>query len=68
VDLFASRLNHKIDKYVSRRPDPHALAIDAFSLTWINELYYIFPPFSLLPRILQKVVEDKTEVVLIAPI
>lgn len=68
VDLFASRLNHKLEKYVSRRADPKAMAIDAFSLTWANECYFIFPPFSLIGRILKKVQEDKTKAVLIAPI
>ena len=68
VDLFASRLNHKLRKYLSRRPDPNAIAIDAFALTWINGTFYIFPPFSLIPRILQKVEEDKTTAVLIAPL
>ena len=31
-------------------------------------MFFIFPPFSLIPRILQKVEEDGTEAVLIAPI
>ena len=68
VDLFASRLNHKLIKYVARRPDPNAIAIDAFTMTWTNELFFIFPPFSLLPRILQKVEEDKAAAILIAPL
>ena len=68
VDLFASRLNNKLKKYASRRPDPNAFAIDAFSLTWNNDYYFIFPPFSLLPRILQKIEEDETSAVLIAPL
>ena len=32
VYLFATRLNHNIDSYVSLRPDPHALAVDVFSI------------------------------------
>lgn len=68
VDLFASRLNNKLPKYVSRKPDPNAFAIDAFSLTWKNEYFFIFPPFSLIPRILQKITEDKSKAILIAPI
>ena len=53
--LFISRsVNHKLEKYVSRRADPKAMAIDAFSLTWANECYFIFPPFSLIGRILKK--------------
>ena len=55
-DLFASRLNHKLQKYVSRFLEPNAIAIDAFSLTWHKTLY--FPLFSLLARIPQKIVED----------
>ncbi len=31
IDLFASRLNHKVDSYVSWHPDPGALAVDAFT-------------------------------------
>ena len=68
VDLFASRLNHKIDSYVSLRPDPHALAVDAFSIVWTDILYYVFPPFSLMARILQKMEQDSTEAVVIAPL
>lgn len=68
IDLFASRLNHKLPKYVTRRPEPYAFAIDAFSPTWSNNFFYIFPPFSLLPRILQKIQEDGTEAVLVEPI
>ena len=68
VDLFASRTNHKIARYVSRRPDPEAYAIDAFTMTWSNEVFYMFPPFSLIGRILQKVQEEETEAVLVAPI
>lgn len=48
-------MNNQVTKYVSRRPDPKAFATDAFSLTWSHDLYFIFPPFSLLARILQKV-------------
>ena len=68
IDLFASRLNNKLSQYVSRRPDPNACAIDAFSITWDNKLFFIFPPFSLIPRILQKMEEDETQAILIAPI
>ncbi|MES9881024.1 MAG: reverse transcriptase domain-containing protein [Sedimenticola sp.] len=68
VDLFASRLNNKLIKYVSRRLEPNAIAVDAFSLTWEDELYYIFGPFSLTARILQKVAEDQTRAIMVAPL
>ena len=68
VDLFASRVNNKLTQYVSRRPDPEAFAIDAFSMTWCNDYFFMFPPFSLVSRTLQKVEEDEATAVLIAPI
>lgn len=69
IDLFASRLNCKHDCYISYRPDPHAFAIDAFSVNWNDYNGYIFPPFSLLGRIIQKIKADKVDnVLLIAPL
>ena len=59
IDLFANRLNNKLDKYMSYHPDPHAYAIDAFAHRW-NGYVYIFPPFNLIPRILRKLLEDET--------
>ncbi|MCG8077514.1 MAG: hypothetical protein JAY75_14915 [Candidatus Thiodiazotropha taylori] len=68
IDLFASRNNKKLNRYVARRPDPGAYAIDAFSMTWTNHLFYIFPPFSLIGKVLQKIQEDQSQAVLVAPI
>ena len=34
VDLFSNRLNAQLEKYVSWKPDPFALATDAFLLNW----------------------------------
>ncbi|KAK6169841.1 hypothetical protein SNE40_020818 [Patella caerulea] len=36
IDMFASRLNKQINKYVAWKPDPQAFAIDAFSIPWSN--------------------------------
>ena len=44
VDLFASRLNAKTDKFISWHPEPGAFGIDAFSLNWANMNCYGFPP------------------------
>jgi len=67
VDLFASNLNAKLCSYVSRYPDCNAGAVDAFSFQWVNTLYYIFAPFSLIGRVLQKIEEDKAQAIIIAP-
>ena len=36
IDLFASRLNAKIEKYAAWKPDPNALFVDAFTANWKN--------------------------------
>jgi hypothetical protein len=68
TDLFASRLNKQLPQYVSRFPDHGAYKIDAFTFPWENKLYYMYPPFSLLPRVLQKIAQDAAEAVLVCPI
>ncbi|XP_021342020.1 uncharacterized protein LOC110442652 [Mizuhopecten yessoensis] len=68
IDLFASRINAQVTSYVSYLPDPTAIAVDAFSLSWSHGTYYALPPFSLLGRVLQKVEEDVTQMILIAPL
>ena len=68
IDLFASRLNAKLSLYVSRYPDANACAVDAFSFKWVDKLFYIFAPFSLLGRILQKIEQDETQAIIIAPV
>ena len=42
-------------------------AIDAMSFPWSGLRLYAFPPFSLLPRVLQKVAQDEAHLLLIAP-
>ncbi len=68
TDLFASRSNKQLTRYVAWRPDPGAWKIDAFLLSWTNINGYVFPPFSLYPGVLAKVERDEAEVTLIAPI
>jgi len=67
IDMFASRLNYQLTSYVSWGPDPHALAIDAFTLDWTDHFLYAFPPFSILPHFLQKLETDQAQAILIAP-
>ena len=67
IDLFASRLNCQLDRYISWRPDPGAAFIDAFTCDWSAELNYIFPPFSLIGRALKKLKKDKGQAVFVVP-
>ena len=68
VDLFASRINHKIHKYVSWKKDAEAWKINAFTFSWTNIFAYIFPPFNLILRILHKIEAEDVECVLIVPV
>jgi len=67
IDLFASRLNQQVSKYVAWKPDPNAFAVDAFSISWKNEYIYLFPPFSLILQVLQKIIRDQAKGILIVP-
>ena len=67
LDLFASRLNTQLDSYVSYRPDPGAFAVDSFTLNWQKLNFYAFPPFALLPEVLQKINLDKATGLLLIP-
>ena len=69
VDLFATRLNAQVQKFVSWKPDPQAWKVDAFAITWTGIKAYAFPPFCLISRLLQKVhIENMSEMLLIAPV
>ena len=59
LDLFASRINKQFDNFVTNRPDPQASSIDAFTLTWSDQMFYAFPTFSVIGNVLKKIREEK---------
>lgn len=67
IDLFASRLNHKLPCYFSWKPDPGSAACNAFGVDWDGLYGYAFPPFNLIGRVLCKVEHDKAKILLICP-
>ena len=68
IDLMASRLNFKIDPYVSWRSDPGARFCNAYLLPdWNIYFSYCFPPFNQINRVLQKVIQDKCCMCIIVP-
>ncbi|XP_065185967.1 uncharacterized protein LOC135816795 [Sycon ciliatum] len=68
VDLFASRLSHQLPQYVSWRPDPVAIATDAFTMNWKVSNGYANPPWNLIGKVLQQVQQQNAEIVLVAPV
>ena len=67
VDLFATRLNHQLDRFVSWRPDPLAAAVDAFQFPLSGENPWCFPPEALIPRLLGQLTRQRATVTLVAP-
>ena len=67
IDLFASRLNAQLYRYISWKPDPGSESVDAFLVDWQPYFFYACPPFSLVGRCLCKIENDQAEGILIAP-
>lgn len=67
IDLFASRENFKCERYVSWSKDAKAIAIDAFTVDWSRYFFFAFPPFSLILRCIQKLINDKAEGIFVVP-
>ena len=61
VDLFASRLNHQLQQYVSWKPDPGCIAEDALSLNWHSYNFYAFPLFGLIAGVYKRFVWKKLQ-------
>ena len=68
IDLFATRVNHQVPAFVSWRPEPGAVATDAFNVKWDFQLAYLFPPFCMIKRCLSKIQQDQSHCVLITPV
>ena len=69
VDLFAVRHNTQLPPYFNFKPDLGAVAVDAFAQDWLDLTMYVFPPFLMVGRCLQKTREEKVEkVVIVGPL
>jgi len=67
MDLFASRQNRKLQKFVTLLPDSLSYATDAFSIRWPRNAY-AFPPFNQIGRILSKVRREWSQIILLTPL
>jgi len=67
VDLFASNINTKCNKFVSWRPCPGAMAVDAFTISWSKIKFYAFPPFIVIARVIKKIIDDNAHGILVVP-
>ena len=68
VDMFATLSNSHLPRFMSPVPEPRALAVDALSQDWQGRSMYMFPPFPLLSKVMQKLRSTQVaEVILVAP-
>ena len=68
VDMFATRYNCKLVRFVSPIPDPKAWSVDALTLSWENLDMYLFPPVSLMGKVVNKLSDHwYHRAILIAP-
>lgn len=66
--LFGSRLNAQLPKYVSWRLELGAVHYNALTMNVTPYKGYPFPPFNLIPSVLNKVTQDKAEIILVTPL
>ena len=68
VDMFATVHNTHLPHFMSPVREPQALAIDVLSQDWQGRSTYMFPPFPLLSKVIQKLrTIQEGEVIQIAP-
>lgn len=67
IDLFASRVNKKCERYIAWNSDPDALTIDAFTVNWNGSYFYAFPPFAIILKVLRKIVHEKATGIIVIP-
>lgn len=67
IDLFATRINAKCKKYISWFPDPDCFSVDAFTIKWNQFYFYAFPPFSIITKVIEKIIQDKATGILVVP-
>ncbi|KAJ8980208.1 hypothetical protein NQ317_002221 [Molorchus minor] len=66
IDIFATSINTKCERYISWKRDPYAITTDAFTVCWNKEYFYAFPPFALVLRSIQKIINEKAEGILVS--
>ena len=67
VDLFATKLNHKLSMYVSPVPDGRAWETDALNISWEGLDAYVFCAVALIPQVIQKMTTYRCRIIMIAP-
>lgn len=67
MDQFAAEQNKKCKVYYSKGGQSLGSQGDAFIISWIQAMLYVYPLVPLIPRVFRKVKLDKASVTVIAP-
>ena len=67
LDLFASQWNAQVTNYYSWMRQPGSKGVDALTMRWENSGNYAFPPWILIPKVIQKVRSEQVQIILITP-
>lgn len=67
VDLFSTRWNHKLPRFISLAPDPLAWDRDALSFSWQGGSWYAYPPLRGHTEVLLKFQQQPAQLMLVAP-
>ena len=67
IDIFVSWRNHQFPQHCSYLPDPGALFIDGFSISWSGHNFCCFPPFSCILKALQKMRQESSTGIMVVP-
>jgi hypothetical protein len=67
IDWFASYDTAQLERFCAWESSANAVCFDAFAHSWSHDIGYFFPPFSLLPRVVAKIQQDKAWGLLVIP-
>ena len=67
MNLFALRLSHQLSLYVSWKINPFSHGRDAFQISWTHKFVNAFSPFALTRKVLEKVNQDRSLMLIITP-
>ena len=61
LDLFASRPYHQLPQCIAQKPHPSGIATNTFLHSWDRKYSFAFSPFSLISRVLRKILQEKID-------
>jgi hypothetical protein len=67
IDWFASDDTAQLKRFCAWETSVNAVCFDAFAHSWAHELGYFFPPFSLISRVVAKILHDRAHGLLVVP-